>query len=86
MPVWLVDWVNRTVPPKAHFIVIHGKNATIDAYVSFYREPLISKIRLTSSNSGESFKVGLFCDWKARKEQKFFAINYFTSLQFQNAV
>lgn len=75
MPVWLVDWVNRTVPHKAHYVVIHGKDTTIDAYVSFYREPLISKIRLTSSYSGESFKVGLFCDWKARNEQRHLTID-----------
>lgn len=75
MPSWLVNWVKSAVPTKAHFVVIHGQFTIIDAYVSFYREPLNSIIRLTSEYTGETFKMGLICDWKTRKEQKFYMID-----------
>lgn len=69
MPSWLVNWVKSNVPPKAHFIVIDGYDGVIDAYVSFFREPLNSTIRITSNYSGEAFRIGLICDWESRKEE-----------------
>jgi len=75
MPPWLINWVNSTVPPKSHFVVIHGQENTIEAYVSFYREPLNSKIRLTSNYTGSAFKIGLVCNWISRKEQRFNVID-----------
>lgn len=66
---------NKNVPAKAHFVVIHGNEASVDAYVSFYREPLISNIRLALNYTGEPFKVGLICNWQDRNEQKFASID-----------
>lgn len=75
MPQWLINWVNINVPAKAHFVVIHGSETTIKAYVSFYREPLNSYIHLASNYTGESFKLGYVCDWQTHEEQKFLTID-----------
>jgi len=74
MPKWLIEWVMLNVPRKAHFIVIHANGSTIEAYVSFYREPLTSTIQITSKYSGVAFKLGIVCDWQLHKEQQFFSI------------
>lgn len=75
MPKWLIQWVNINVPAKSHFIVIHGNEVTIDAYVSFYREPLSTIIQLAPNNTRETFKIGLVCDWQAHMERKFLSID-----------
>lgn len=69
MPEWLVHWVRAHVPAKAHFVVLISFGSAIDAYVSFYREPLHSVIRLVSTKEGDVFKFGLVCDWQTHTEK-----------------
>lgn len=69
MPKWLIIWVNNEVKPKEHFVVINAENNGIEAYVSFYREPLTHTICLSDNYIGESFRKGFICDWSNGTER-----------------
>ncbi len=69
MPQWLVEWVNREVKSKSHFVVIHGHDQLIEAYVSFYREPLNTSICLSRNYQGEEFKGFFICNYKEHYEK-----------------
>lgn len=69
MPNWLVEWVQKEVKPKSHFVVIHGHDYLIEAYVSFYREPLNFSICLSRNYHGEEFKRFFICNYKERCEK-----------------
>lgn len=69
MPKWLIEWVNKEVKPKSHFVVIHGHNNFIEAYVSFYREPLSSSIYLSQNYNGIEFKKFFICNFIQHSEK-----------------
>jgi hypothetical protein len=69
MPKWLIEWVNNEVKPKEHFVVINAESNFIDAYVSFYREPLTHTICLSDNYIGESFRKCFICNWSNGTER-----------------
>lgn len=69
MPKWLIDWVENEVKPKEHFVVINAENNSIEAYVSFYREPLAHSICLSRNYKGEDFRKFFICDWSNGTER-----------------
>ena len=71
IPKWLIELVNHEVMPKQHFVVINAENNHIEAYVSFYREPLAHCIRLSNSYKGDKFKKCFICNWRNRTERFF---------------
>lgn len=68
MPKWLVEWVHTEVNLKSHFVVIHGHDNLIEAYVSIYREPLNASICLSRNYHAEEFKKIFICNYKERCE------------------
>lgn len=69
MPKWLVEWVHKEVKSKSHFVVIHGQDNQIEAYVSFYHEPLNASICLSRYYYGEEFKKFFICNYEERSEK-----------------
>lgn len=67
MPKWLVEWVHKEVKSKSHFVVIHGHDNQIEAYVSFYHEPLNASICLSRYYYGEEFKKIFICKERSEK-------------------
>lgn len=63
MPKWLIEWVNNIVEPKSHFIVIHGHDNLIEAYVSFYRESINFSICLSQNYKGTEFNKYFICNY-----------------------
>ncbi|PIH04174.1 hypothetical protein [Clostridium combesii] len=63
IPKWLIEWVNNVVKPKSHFVVIHGHDNLIEAYVSFYREPINFSICLSQNYNGTEFKKYFICNY-----------------------
>jgi hypothetical protein len=68
MPKWLIEWVNDNVKPKEHFLVINAEKNCVEAYVSFYREPLSHVICLSANYVGVDFRKFFVCNWKDRIE------------------
>ncbi|MCS5422608.1 MULTISPECIES: hypothetical protein [Psychrilyobacter] len=62
----VIEIIEKT-PEKSHYSMIIAKDNNIYGVVSFYNE-LPAIIRITNEYIGESFKGGLVCDWKNRKE------------------
>jgi len=69
MPEWLISWVTSEVKTKEHFVVINAEDNYVEAYVSFYREPLWDVIRLSNNYSGEHFRKGFICNWEHSNER-----------------
>ncbi|WP_143128468.1 hypothetical protein [Sporolactobacillus nakayamae] len=68
MPKWLIEWVNDVVKPKSHFVVIHGHDNLVEAYVSFYRESLNLSICLSQKYNGAEFKKYFVCNYLEHDE------------------
>jgi hypothetical protein len=71
MPKWLIEWVNNEVKPKEHFVVINAESNRIEAYVSFYREPLTNSICLTENYIGRGFRKCFVCNWSNGTERQY---------------
>lgn len=69
LPTWLIEFVNKSVKYKEHFIVINAENDIIEAYVSFYREKLSGSWILSKCYKGENFRKFFICDWKNKNEK-----------------
>lgn len=71
MPKWLIEWVNNEVKPKEHFIVINAEGNLIEAYVSFYREPLTHSICFTENYIGNGFRKCFVCNHSNATERQY---------------
>lgn len=71
IPKWLIEWVNTHVKPKAHFVIINAENHIVEAYVSFYREPLTCSICLSKNYSGKNFRNYFVCNYMDNTEYYF---------------
>lgn len=65
-----IDWVEEIIkktPVQSHYSIVIAQGNSIYAFVSFYNEtPCV--INITNEYTGQSFKGGLICDWKNRRE------------------
>lgn len=69
-PKWFSNWVIEHVPEKSHFVVLHGHEGCIDAYVGFYRENVTNPIRLSKAYAGEEFRLFFFCNYLVKDEKR----------------
>ncbi|MDR2993608.1 MAG: hypothetical protein LBV11_07230 [Bacillus cereus] len=62
-----IELHTKSLPDKAHYVIICANDNNLNAYVSFYGE-IPGMVKLTDKYQGADFFHGLICDWKNRRE------------------